>query len=185
MFEVGDAAIYMKVGTHAQESLEDIIERKMREIDQAGYALWGYGGSTCHPMTMVQPFARQHALQSDRPIILAMQRMDSNHFAEPLRATEFSVDGKTWTEIPEAVSVRGSRYALVLGSLIEVDEHLSLSATKVAVGNSRGRAGNKYIRGRVDKACLEFVAPEDPDEEGIAITLAAELKDPFAVFVRN
>ena len=185
MFEPGDAAIYMKVGTHAQEPLEQIIARKAREIDQAGYALWGYGGSTCHPMTMVQPFARQYALRSDRPIILAMQRMNSNHFAEPLRATEFSVDGKLWEEIPPAVDVRGSRYALVLQSLTEVDEHISLGSTKVAVGNSRGRAGDKYIRGRVDKACLEFVAPEDPDEEGIPITLAAELREPFAVFVRS
>jgi hypothetical protein len=36
----------MKVGTHAQESLEDIIARKSKEIDDAGYAMWGYGGKT-------------------------------------------------------------------------------------------------------------------------------------------
>ena len=54
----GQGLLYMKVGTHAQESLEAIIARKTREIEQAGFALWGYGGSTCHPQTMVQPFVR-------------------------------------------------------------------------------------------------------------------------------
>jgi hypothetical protein len=54
----GAGVLYMKVGTHAGESLEDILRRKTREIEEAGYALWGYGGNTCHPLTMVQPFAR-------------------------------------------------------------------------------------------------------------------------------
>ena len=56
----GRGLLYMKVGTHAQESLEQIIERKTREIEQAGFAFWGYGGGTCHPQTMVQPFAKDY-----------------------------------------------------------------------------------------------------------------------------
>ena len=55
-YRPGDGILFMKVGVHARESLEDIIERKDKEIRDAGYALWGYGGSTCHPSTMVQPF---------------------------------------------------------------------------------------------------------------------------------
>lgn len=58
----GTAILYMKVGTHANEGLEAIIARKQREIEEAGVAFWGYGGSTCHPTTMVQPFAERLAL---------------------------------------------------------------------------------------------------------------------------
>jgi len=43
----GQGVLYMKVGTHAQEPLEEIIKRKTKEIEDAGYAMWGYGGSTC------------------------------------------------------------------------------------------------------------------------------------------
>src|SRR5262245_53456497 len=88
----GDGFVYMKVGTHAQEKLADIVSRKRREIEEAGFALWGYGGSTCHPLSMVQPFAREFVKKSGR-IYLCMQPMDSKHFAEKLRASKFSVDG--------------------------------------------------------------------------------------------
>ena len=49
----------MKVGLHAQESIEDIVKRKQREFEDTGSIFWGYGGSTCHPLTMVQPFAKE------------------------------------------------------------------------------------------------------------------------------
>src|SRR5258707_432448 len=105
-----DGIIFMKVGTHAQEPLEKIIARKTKEIDDAGYALWGYGGNTCHPRTMVQPFARSFQELGGR-IFLCMEEMDSKHFAEPLRADEFSEDGIAWRVVPQAISVMGSRYA--------------------------------------------------------------------------
>ena len=54
----GTGLIFMKVGTHANELLSDILKRKRQEIEDAGFALWGYGGNTCHPLTMVQPFAQ-------------------------------------------------------------------------------------------------------------------------------
>lgn len=88
----GSGVLFMKVGTHAQESLEDIIARKTREIRDAGYAMWGYGGNTCHPRTMVQPFAEIFE-ERKLPIFLCMHAMNSRHFAEPLRASKYSVDG--------------------------------------------------------------------------------------------
>src|SRR5690349_10987760 len=101
----------MKVGTHAQESLADIIARKCKEIEETGYGMWGYGGNTCHPRTMVQPFAESCAA-GGAPIYLCMQEMNSRHFAEPLRASEYSVDGSKWEPIPATINVRGSRFAL-------------------------------------------------------------------------
>jgi hypothetical protein len=180
-FEPGDALLFMKVGTHAQEELSEIIARKQAEIAAAGYTMWGYGGNTCHPSTMVQPFARTHALAS-KPILLVMQPMISNHFAEPVRAEEFSIDGRTWQEVPAPINVLGSRFALCITNLREEAGALRVGNTRVAIGNSKGKSGEEYIRGRVDKACLEVVAGPSGGES-IDIGLVAEVVEPFAVFL--
>lgn len=178
----GDAVLYMKVGTHAQETLADIIERKRQEIEDEGYAMWGYGGNTCHPTSMVQPFAEA----ASGPIRLIMHPMLSKHFADPIRAEEYSADGTHWRTVPSGINVLGSRYALCINSLEEVDEELDLSETQVAVGNSRGRAGVEYVRGRVDKACLEIVDPAPGYEpRPIRIGLMADLVKPYAVLLRG
>ena len=179
----------MKVGTHAQESLEDIIARKSEEIAKVGYAMWGYGGNTCHPSTMVQPFAESFAAQG-QPIHLVMEEMDSKHFAEPLCAKEYSADNLTWLEIPEDIQVRGSRFALKIGGLRKADEQLSLNSTRVAIGPTKGRLGSRYVQGRVDKACLEVLnEPENVNEEVERavrpINLIADLVEPYAVFLRG
>lgn len=186
ILQPGAGIIFMKVGTHAQERLDDIIARKRQEIDKAGFALWGYGGSTCHPQSMVQPFAKSFHKQG-RAIYLCMKEMESRHFAEPLRAEQSSPDGIEWTDIPEGVNVLGSRYALVIKSLQSESLKLPLHRTTVAVGPSRGKEGHRYISGQVDKACLEIgTSPEtEDDEETTPISLVAELAEPFAVFLRN
>lgn len=178
--------LFMKVGVHAQESLENIIARKVKEIEEAGFAMWGYGGNTCHPRTMVQPFAQDHENKGN-PIFLYMQKINSQHFAEPLRAEQFSVDGQNWEKVPAGINVLGSRFALVLESLSKEELSLPLHSTQVAIGPSRGRRGEQYIQGHVDKACLEVVEPlQAQDEQGsvIKISLVAKLKPPYAVFLR-
>lgn len=183
----GGNILYMKVGIHAQETLEDIIARKTREIDEAGYAFWGYGGNTCHPTTKVQPFV-QRALNTG-PIYLCMEKMNSKHFAEPIRADLYSANGVDYQPIHPSINVLGSRFALAIKSLQLVEYELPLQRTKVAVGECAGRTGNVYIKGRVDKACLEiapeFAYPPDPEESIAKISLVAELCEPYAVFLKN
>jgi hypothetical protein len=184
ILDPGAGLIFMKVGTHAGEPLSDILKRKRREIEDAGFALWGYGGNTCHPLTMVQPFA--HDIEQRGGVIhLVMQPMESRHFAVPERAEEFSSDGLKWDPIPQAINVRGSRYALAIRDLREEKFELPLAHTRVAIGNQLGRRGDLYIQGRVDKACLEVIDKPVADErEPVEIALVAELVDPYAVFVR-
>ncbi|TDT88081.1 hypothetical protein DFO45_4870 [Azorhizobium sp. AG788] len=183
----GSGILFMKVGTHAQEGLEDIIGRKTEEIEKTGFAMWGYGGGTCHPRTMVQPFAAQFGAVG--PIHLVMQPMVSNHHADPIRADEFSADGFKWEPMPNTVHVLGSRYALVIKSLKRSEFTLPLDQTRVPVGPSMGRLGSRYIQGRVDKACLEVLDKPEAINEGeprlISIGLVAELHAPYAVFLRN
>jgi len=182
----GAGLVFMKVGTHAREPLPEIIARKRQEIDDAGHALWGYGGNTCHPLTSVQPFARDF-IQHDGVIYLVMQPMESKHFAIPDRAQELSANGVDWEEVPPAINVRGSRYALAIDSLDEAAFELPLGQTRVAVGNNLGRRGDRYIKGRVDKACLEVVGdPADSEEaQPVRIGLVARLTEPYAVLLRT
>jgi hypothetical protein len=183
----GVGILFMKVGTHAQETLENIIARKTKEIEDAGYALWGYGGNTCHPQSMVQPFAKSFE-QRGSVIYLCMHEMESKHFAQQLRADQFSVDGTTWKDIPAEINVLGSRYALAIKRLRHEEFELPLARTRVAIGNSQGRPGHRYISGRVDKACLEVVEAgggSTSDEPSIRIGLVAELLEPYAVYVRS
>jgi hypothetical protein len=187
IFRPGTGVLFMKVGTHAQESLEDIIKRKRQEIDDAGFAMWGYGGNTCHPRTMVQPFAEeQHA--KGQPIVLVMHEMNSRHFAEPLRARRYSPDGINWIEVPAGINVLGSRFALLLRDLRHEEHVLPLAQTRVAVGPNRGRMGSRYLQGQADKACLEMIeTPEQVNEKDVRdvqISLVAELLDPYAVFLQ-
>ena len=186
LIKPGNGLLFMKVGTHAQESLEEIVKRKTKEIETAGYALWGYGGNTCHPRTMVQPFARSYERRGGI-IYLCMEPMESSHFADPLRAEEFSADGFTWEKIPATINALGSRYALVINKLREDDFNLSLASTQVALGRSMGTRGHRYIRGRVDKACLEVIDQESAakDAQAARIGLVAELLKPYAVFLRS
>jgi hypothetical protein len=181
----GAGILFMKVGTHAQETLDDIIERKRKEIQDAGYALWGYGGNTCHPLTMVQPFAHE-SIEQTGAIYLCMEPMNSKHFAVPERAVEFSRDGAKWEEIPPSINVRGSRFALAIENLDQADFSLPLAQTEVAIGMSMGRAGDRYISGRVDKGCLRVLDEPIPGEEpqDRHIGLSAKLVEPYAVLLR-
>lgn len=180
-FEPGTSIIYMKVGEHAREDLRSILARKGHEIEEAGFSMWGYGGNTCHPRTMVQPFARA----ASSPIVLCMEPMKSHHLADRIRAEDYSVDGITWNPIPPSINVLGSRYALCIDTLEEVDVKLDLSETRVALGNSRGRSGGNYIRGRVDKACLNLVEERADEPREIHIGVMARLVEPFAVLLRG
>jgi hypothetical protein len=175
------------IGVHAHEILDDIVKRKRLEIDNAGYAFWGYGGNTCHPIVMVQPFAK--SLQENKQdLLLCMEAIDSHHFADPVRATHYSVDGYNWDLIDNNINVRGSRYALVISSLEEQQFDLDLSSTQVAIGNSQGRSGMDYIQGRVDKGCLRFIDDQQPMPLHIPtikhISLVAKICLPYAVLLK-
>lgn len=184
----GQSILFMKVGVHAKETLEEIIARKSKEIDEAGYALWGYGGNTCHPTTKVQPFAQQ-SIKQGIPIYLCMESMDSKHFAEPVRAEYYSVNGIDYKRIPDSINVLGSRFALAIRNLHEEKFALPLSRTRVSIGDCKGRSGGNYVQGRVDKACLtlsdDILVPPDPEEKVVGISLVAELCEPYAVFLKN
>lgn len=188
LIKPGQGILYMKVGVHAQEPLEEIIARKKKEIDDAGFTFWGYGGMTCHPKTMVQPFAKEASAKGET-IFLCMQEIVSNHNEEPVRASQYSVDGIKWLDVPKPIDALGSRYALAIKDLRAEECEIPLERVEVAIGKSRGRVGSGYIKGQVDKACFrirdDVDAPKADHERIIGVSLVAELLPPYAVFLKN
>lgn len=144
--------IFMKYGVHASETVASIVKRKQQEIAATGYSYWGYGGNFCHPLTQVQPFA-QEVLAKGEKLYLVMSYTESKLNNEPQRCNHYSIDGSTWVAFDPAINVLGSKFALCIKDLQICDFELDLADYEVAVGASKGKPLNEYIRFRVDKAC--------------------------------
>jgi hypothetical protein len=114
-----------------------------------------------------------------------MQTIKSNSHQVLGVADEYSVDGSSWKAIPKGVTVTGSKYALLLGEIEPGDLLLSMSQCKIGVGPKQGNLAQDYLRGRVDKACLEtdHNRPVDP-ETFTQISVMAKMIEPYAVFIR-
>lgn len=180
--------LFMKVGNHANESWEQILQRKRRERVDAGMTFWGYGGAACHPISQVQPFARL-AIKEQGSITLVMEPINSNADQDYAEAKEFSTDGITWERIPTGIHVTGARYALVLDEIREGDLDLPLTEYEVGIGPSTGKPAEDYLQGRTDKGCLarsNVVRARNGDDKRLLRKLGffAELKQPFGVVLR-
>ena len=103
-----EAFIFMRVGNHAGETFESILQRKQREFEEAGKIFWGYGGTTLHPIKHVQPFARVW-MPKEGAIRIVMQAIESKADPDVLPANEYSVDGVNWEPIPTGIEVTGSK----------------------------------------------------------------------------
>lgn len=183
----GTGIFFMRVGTHARETLEEIVARKTREIEQVGYTFWGYGGTICHPITIVQPFAKDRAA-AGKPLFLCMEEMKSErYFGEPLAAAEYSEDGRTWHPVPGEIRVLGSRYALKIDGLRAETLTLPLERTRIPVGPFSGRLGSRFVRDNIDKACLVVGAEPGMPEPGSerVISLVADILAPYALLLRH
>lgn len=186
--QMPQAFIFMRVGNHAGESFDSILERKRREFEDSGRIFWGYGGTTLHPIRHVQPFAKLRVQEGDS-INIVMEYIDSKADPDVLPASEFSVDGVKWSPIPPGIRVTGSRYAIVLDEIKSGDLDLDLAKYQVGIGPSRGRNAAGYVRGRVDKGCFIAADPADgnPDtqERLVKVQFQARLLEPYAVMLRS
>jgi hypothetical protein len=178
-----DVFLYMKVGNHAGEGFDAILARKRKEREVAGQTFWGYGGSACHPLNQVQPFAR-HYVKTQGKIYLLMEPMDSraNPALDPAKI--YSANSRDWHPIPTGVNVTGSKYALVLADIIPVDIELALNQFTVGWGPSKGKAASDYLGARIDKGCLVRASGQVGGEVvKKRVKFAAELVEPYAVLL--
>jgi hypothetical protein len=175
----------MKVGNHAGEGFDAILERKRKEREVAGLTFWGYGGSVCHPLNQVQPFAR-HYVKKQGKIYLFMEPMDSHANPALDPAKIYSANSRDWLPIPTGVNVTGSKFALVLGDIVPVYIELALNEFTVGCGPSKGKAAADYLRARIDKGCLVRASAPVADGKVVKkrVQFAAELVEPYAVILR-
>ena len=185
--QLPQAFIFMKVGHHSGESLESIMERKQREITDAGRTFWGYGGSLLHPINQVQPFAKRLVDQKEE-IKMLMAPTASKTDVPILPGIDFSVDRHKWEPLPSGIRVTGSRYAILLDEIKPVHLELDLGHFEVGIGPSRGRNATQYVKGKVDKGCFVEAratrADSDIPRQLVHIAWEARLVAPYAVFVR-
>jgi len=117
-----------------------------------------------------------------------MEKINSKADPDIVPATLYSVDGISYRPIPEGICVTGSRYAIVLDEIIPEEFEIPFSAYEVACGMSRGKLANNYIKGRVDKACLDVnmnrLIDAEVDGQLKTVSFIAKMKEPFAVFVK-
>ena len=188
-FNLPTAFIFMRVGNHAGETFESILERKQHEYERAGKIFWGYGGTTLHPIRHVQPFVKSR-IQNDGLIHLVMEPINSKADPDLLPAKEYSVDGITWDPIPDGIEVTGSRYAIVLDEIKPGNLDLDLAGFEVGIGPSRGKNAAEYVKGRVDKGCFVATGASSSDEDTVEsrvvpIRFQARLLEPYAVMLRH
>lgn len=179
--------VFMKVGPHAGESFELIMQRKQQEIADTGMAFWGYGGTLCHPFTQIRPFV-DFARRMGSDVLLAMSivKGKGGNTLVSAEAVEYTADDYGWKPIPSEIRVTGSKYALVLGDLREERFECDLQKYAVGVGRHAGYPASTYIRDRVDKACLCWrLGPEMGEERVLSVSYVAKLCAPYAVKVRN
>lgn len=176
--------IFMKVGFHIDEDLEQIIERKLIEDQTQDTIFWGYNGTICRPPT-VQQFVIS-ALKKNMVPKLVMSLTSSKYVSRYTGwAREFSVDGKEWFLLPDNVKVKGSKYAIVCRDLRKEDVWIDLNMYRVACGKQSGVRLSEYIRYRIDKACAVYDTASFPTKNTLVkISYVADLKEPYAVFVR-
>jgi len=170
----------MKAGPHADEDLNTIIARKQQETAAAGWCLWGYGGSACHPRTQVQPHANSAV---PRPVAVLFVQTASTPAANLSAACEYSADAREWMPISERHRVTGSKWALVLRGLARARHEIDLGVCQVAVGPSAGKNLATYLRGRCDKACAVPASTPGPVTSALVVA-TAELAHPYSVFLR-
>ena len=177
--------VFMKVGMHAGEPWESILERKREEFRVAGKTFWGYGGATCHPLRQVQPFVKSVLQDSGGQVSLLMEMMDSKADPDIVPATEYSDDGLIWRPIPKGVTVTGSSFAIILGEIQETDLDIPLDEYSVGYGKSRGVLASQYIQRRIDKACLELASARGNASRRVHVTYTAPILEPYAVLLRG
>ena len=165
---VPEAFIFMKVGPHGGECLEQILKRKQREFEKERMIFWSYGEKgPLHPTKQVQPFVERWIKELGSVEVL-MEEIKTRRQSGPPAGTakSYSVENnKEGTEsIPKGIKT-GTGHALVLAEIRKEPFDLDLRGYKVGIGDKCGRNAAEYLAFRgmkeqtgrprgADKACL-------------------------------
>lgn len=145
--------VFMKYGMHAGEAPDDIVKRKIEELENCGKMYWGYNGTLIDPVNQVQPFAK--GVSGKVYLLLSYTGSEFENSSES--AKEFSTDKKEWNPLPEKADVRGSEKALVCKTLEKVEGmEINLFDYFGVVGTSKNKPLGNYIKNHTDKVCAVY-----------------------------
>ena len=188
------AFIFMKVKDYEEETLEGIVERKQRELNDVGMTYWGYGGTILDPTKQVQPFVGRW-FSDQEPIYLLMHRTKGKFKsgASPAKANQFSEDKKdkkSWKDVRSGIHLPRTKCALVIDEIVELTppQELNLRDYEVGIGPSCGDSAAEYQK-RSGKGCfvLAETVCDGPDDDGkyrACISYRIRLKRPYAVYIQ-
>ncbi len=87
----------------AGETKEEILERKIKDINKIGFTLWIYKSNQANPKT-VQDFCKKAKTENKKVICIFIEPSTPNG-AKPtkinLSAKGFSADNKKWKKLPK------------------------------------------------------------------------------------
>ena len=174
--------VFMKYGTHANESPSRIIKNKINEVDLYGHTFWGYGGTSCHPLNQVQPFIKMNFERGEKTFLL-LSRIKTVWNGSSTNASFYSYNKMDWLPLPKEHIIKGSKFAIMCSSFEECNFTIDLSSYHVPIGNAKGRLLSNYIFGMNTKGCGTFALSDRVETEKLVqISAIAEIES--AVFIR-
>lgn len=182
------AFIFMKVGPHGGECLDEILDRKKIELEKEKKIFWGYGGTVLHPTNQVQPFVEEWKEELGCVEVLMEEIKGDSKSGPPLgTAKQFAVsDKELWKRIPKEIKT-GGKHALVLDKIRECELELDLRDYKVGIGPSKDKKNAAdYLRYRTDKAAMveaQSTRNRSKEPKPVLIKYRARLLCPYAVFL--
>ena len=164
----GPFFFYMKIGGHCGETLEQIIERKQKEIADCGYCLWGFGGKNNLIMQAIGNFVSFFAFvkQEHVPVFFEVVKHDCSKSGLSIKqpANEITNIGEEeiWEKIPSCIRVTGSKHALWIDELRAEKFSLDQNDCTVFISDSASTEElltmGEAMRGRKDKCIGNFGA---------------------------
>ena len=178
------------IGMSAGETKEEILDRKIKDINNLGFTFWIYKSHQANPKT-VQDFCKKARIENKKVFCIFIEPSIPNGTRPTkinLSAKEFSVDNKKWKQLPKKFgpvtgAIDRNVYALKFNKIEKIDSCINLwnyadYLTKKAI---RTRLGNSTLCAIKKDTNREADRMKTPARRVIAVGC---LHKPFCVWVR-
>ncbi len=179
------------IGPHADESEEEILERKRKEIKEIGNSFWLHKSYNAKP-DIVQNLCKEALKERNAPICIFIQassKKGAQATKQGDRMREFSVDRKQWKRIPAGILVTGSpknAFIMIFNKLDLIKEKKCLDLWNYSLFGFPGKA-IKIALGASTICCLKESSKDDPNKMKSnlrKVVAIGKLAYPFAAWVR-
>ncbi len=161
--------IYMSIGEHVGETLEKIVERKSKEIEDCGWSLWGYSTDR-----KLDEFCEEHGAK----YVVMTNTGKPTKNTEQQNAKHFRVNGEL-NEIPAGITLTYSSKSKKTHALV-VEEYYFVDEQDNIFQKSKYDVPEDYI-GIRDIWPLKFNSDLPHKSTDKKIMIVAKLKAPYSV----